>query len=101
MYMRSGKAELQNVKEDNAMWTEGTMDGYEYWVKHYEVGSSYGIDEGRISKLSIRKNGVELYGYDRGCAGRQGCAAHPTIQYHRPAPQQHALRTGDANDCYL
>ena len=66
MYMRSGKAELQNVKEDNAMWTEGTMDGYEYWVKHYEVGSSYGIDEGRISKLSIRKNSVEVYGYDRG-----------------------------------
>ena len=66
MYMRSGKAELQNAKEDNTMWTEGTMDGYEYWVKHYEEGSSYGIDEGRISKLSIRKNGVELYGYDRG-----------------------------------
>ena len=66
MYMRSGKAERQNTKEDDTMWTEGTMDGYEYWVKHYEEGSSYGIDEGRISKLSIRKNGVEVYGYDRG-----------------------------------
>ena len=66
MYMRNGKAEQQNMKEDGTMWTEGTMDGYEYWVKHYEEGSCYGIDEGRISKLSIRKNGVELYGYDRG-----------------------------------
>jgi len=54
------------MKEDSKMWTEGIMDGYEYWVKHYEEGSTYGIDEGRISKLIIRKNGVELYGYDRG-----------------------------------
>ena len=42
------------------------MDGYEYWVKHYEEGSSYGIDGGRISKLSIRKNDSELYSYERG-----------------------------------
>ena len=27
------------------MWTEGVIDGYEYWVKHYEEGSTYGIDE--------------------------------------------------------
>ena len=64
--MLNGKTGQQHRKENDTMWTEGMMDGYEYWVKHYEVGSSYGIDEGRISKLSIRKNGVELYGYDRG-----------------------------------
>ena len=48
------------------MWTQGTIDGYAYWVKHYEEGSQFGIDGGRISKLTIRKDGTELYNYDRG-----------------------------------
>ena len=37
------------------MWKEGTIlisgKGYRYWVKHYEEGSQFGIDGGRISKL--------------------------------------------------
>jgi hypothetical protein len=49
------------------MWSQGKINGYEYWVKHYEEGSEmYGISEGRISKLSIRKDGKEIYNYDRG-----------------------------------
>ena len=48
------------------MWTQGTIDGYAYWVKHYEEGSQFGINGGRISKLTIRKDGTELYNYDRG-----------------------------------
>jgi len=48
------------------MWTKGTLNGYDYCIKHYEESSHYGIDEGRISKMSIRKNGKELYNYDRG-----------------------------------
>ena len=48
------------------MWSEGTLNGYAYWVKHFEKGSDYGINEGRISKLSIRKDGKEIYNYDRG-----------------------------------
>ena len=48
------------------MWTQGTINGYAYWVKHYEEDSQFGIENGRISKLSIRKNGKELYNYDRG-----------------------------------
>ena len=48
------------------MWSEGTIGEYKYWVKHYDEGSDYGIDEGRISKLTIRKGGRELYNYDRG-----------------------------------
>jgi len=48
------------------MWGQGTSKGYEYWVKHYEEGSQFGIDGGRISKLSIRKDGKELYSFDRG-----------------------------------
>jgi hypothetical protein len=46
--------------------TSGTM--YKYWVKHYEEGSEFGIDGGRISKLTIRKLDCtkDLYNYDRG-----------------------------------
>ena len=57
------------------MWREGiiacpaTNGKYKYWVKHYEEGSeTYGINGGRISKLTIRKLGEtrDLYNYDRG-----------------------------------
>jgi hypothetical protein len=57
------------------MWSEGiiaipkTGGKYKYWVKHYEEGSeTYGIDGGRISKLTIRKlnENRDLYNYDRG-----------------------------------
>ena len=56
------------------MWSEGTIQGYKYWVKHYETGSQYsigaceenGYDGGKISKLSIRKGNEEMYNYDRG-----------------------------------
>lgn len=57
------------------MWSKGTIgvpqkDGNyiacKYWVKHYEEGSEWGIDEGRISKLEIRINGKITANYDRG-----------------------------------
>ncbi len=48
------------------MWTSGKIDGFEYELKHYEKGSVYGIGEGRISKLEIRKDGKILVNYDRG-----------------------------------
>ena len=43
------------------MWGHGTSNGYEYWVKYYESGSEYGINGGKISKLSIRKGGKAVY----------------------------------------
>ena len=57
------------------MWKEGTIgipnaDGTNtichYWVKHYEEGSVFGIDGGRISKLMIRIDGKVTCNYDRG-----------------------------------
>jgi hypothetical protein len=56
------------------MWSEGiitdvnTNIGYKYWVKHFEEGSEFGIDGGKISKLTIRKVGEsrDLCNYDRG-----------------------------------
>jgi hypothetical protein len=56
------------------MWSEGIIasptmgNKYKYWCKHYEEGSEFGIDSGRISKLTIRRldSSKDLYNYDRG-----------------------------------
>ena len=56
------------------MWSKGIIAGpttgehYKYWVKHFEEGSQYGIDGGKISKLAIRKvdSALDLCNYDRG-----------------------------------
>lgn len=52
------------------MWEKGefAIDGeeYEYCAKVYDTGSEYGIDDGRVSKLQIKRGGVEIVAYDRG-----------------------------------
>jgi len=56
------------------MWTQGQIAAlesnttYSYWAKVYETGSEHGINQGRVSKLTIRKQGEtrDLYNYDRG-----------------------------------
>ena len=59
------------------MWSEGVIgipdakdkEKYTkcyYWVKHYDEPSEYGIDEGRISKLMLKRNGEIAYNFDRG-----------------------------------
>lgn len=58
------------------MWSEGTIGipkkdgGYKnvkYWVKHFEEPSEdYGINDGKISKLSLKMDGEWIANYDRG-----------------------------------
>ena len=57
------------------LWHEGTIgipqkDGSSkiahYWVKAYDEGSAYGINEGKISKLQITIDGETVVSYDRG-----------------------------------
>jgi hypothetical protein len=60
------------------MWSEGTIgipDAKDkakttichYWVKHYEEPSEeYGINGGKISKLTIKVKGCVTANYDRG-----------------------------------
>ena len=52
------------------MWKEGAIKVndsiFHYWIKQWDVGSKYGIDGGRISKLTIKRGGVEVVNYDRG-----------------------------------
>lgn len=40
--------------------------GYRYWVKHFNEGSQFGIDGGRISKLMIKRGDETVCNYDRG-----------------------------------
>ena len=48
------------------MWMFGSIDGYEYEAKVYDLGSEYGINGGRISKLYVTKAGRVVINYDRG-----------------------------------
>lgn len=52
------------------MWKEGTVsvngEIFHYWLKQYEEGSEFGINGGRISKLTIKRSGREVYNFDRG-----------------------------------
>lgn len=56
-------------------WHEGTIgipqkDGSSkiahYWVEAFEEGSEWGINGGKISKLSIKLDGKWVVNYDRG-----------------------------------
>lgn len=52
------------------MWHEGTIkigrSIFQYWVKYYDEPSHFGIGNGRISKLMLKRNGRIVYNYDRG-----------------------------------
>ena len=52
------------------MWSEGSIKVrnslFHYWVKHYDEPSEYGINEGRVSKLMLKRNGEIVYIFDRG-----------------------------------
>ena len=58
------------------MWHEGTIGipikgsskfwVAHYWVKAYEKGGKFGIDGGRISKLTLKIDGQTVINYDRG-----------------------------------
>lgn len=45
---------------------EGSSKIAHYWVKAYEEGSEWGINGGKISKLSIKIDGKWVANYDRG-----------------------------------
>ena len=52
------------------LWHEGDLQvgktSYHYWAKVYDEGSEWGINEGRISKLTIKIDGKTVVSYDRG-----------------------------------
>ena len=57
------------------MWKEGTIGipkegkNYKvvhYWIKVYEEGSQFGINGGKILKLTLKLDGEVIANYDRG-----------------------------------
>ena len=49
------------------MWYRGRINSQvRYEAKVYDGGSEFGIDGGRISKLRVTRNGIEIVWYERG-----------------------------------
>lgn len=52
------------------MWRKGKIEvenrTIQYWIKSFDLGSPYGIDEGRISKLMLKRDGQIIANFDRG-----------------------------------
>ncbi len=47
-------------------WTVGTIGEFRFRAKVYGAPSKYGIDNGRVSKLEIKKGTMPVVNYDRG-----------------------------------
>ena len=45
---------------------DGSTKIVHYWIKVYEEGNQFGINGGRISKLSLKMDGEWIANYDRG-----------------------------------
>jgi len=55
------------ITKTEGNWTMGTIDGFDFEVKHYQEGSEFGINGGRISKLWIGNKGQKAAAwYERG-----------------------------------
>lgn len=56
----------------NGLWKDGRLQLagglFHFWIKRFDEGSEFGIDGGRISKLTIKneRTGKEVANYDRG-----------------------------------
>ena len=52
------------------MWAEGSIkigtSVFHYGVKHYGEPSIYGYEEGRASKIMLKRNGEIVFNFDRG-----------------------------------
>ena len=64
------KKEQITTLADHGLWKEGGMKVgnsiFRFWAKVYDLPSDYGIENGRISKLSLHRNGELVCNYDRG-----------------------------------
>lgn len=62
--------ELENVKftsfPSNTNWVQGAIgSGIKFEAKLFDKGSRFGIKQGRVSKLSIEKDGKTIVNYSR------------------------------------
>jgi hypothetical protein len=60
------------------MWVEGNIGAYHYSAKVFQVGSRFGVNGGRISKLFISGSRGFIAEYDRGWSKRPRSKAAKT-----------------------
>lgn len=68
-YEEGDLAHDHGIEVGSNLFTEGrilSMPGYSFEAKLYDEPSHYGIGEGKISKLDLRKDGALVARYDRG-----------------------------------
>ena len=68
-YVDRSKVEITKGDTSKDLAIAGKIVGHDnctFEVKVFDKGSEYGIDYGRISKLTIWENGLELANYSRG-----------------------------------
>ena len=66
--------------EQSENWCSGVCGNYAFEAKSFDTGSSFGIDNGRVSKLHIwhkDKKGCDLMSYERGWDIRPSKAVKP------------------------
>jgi hypothetical protein len=57
---------IYNMKNNkNNAHIKGELNGYNFDALVFEEESEYGINEGRVSKLFVSRNGKNLITYDR------------------------------------
>lgn len=54
------------VNRIDGNWQTGMVGDYWFQAKVFDEPSEFGINDGRVSKLSVRKDGEEIMNYDRG-----------------------------------
>jgi len=60
---------LDGGRNENSHWISGriiTLPGYTFHAKVYAEPSTFGIDDGKISELQVKKYDLEVINYDRG-----------------------------------
>ena len=67
MYNDRQIEELNTIKtEVMKMWRYGRIGKYDFAAKVYDIPSDSGINQGRVSKLTIKKGSRIVASYDRG-----------------------------------
>lgn len=62
----------ETATQTNGLWKDGRLQLagglFHFWIKRFDEGSGFGIDGGKISKLTIKneRTGKEVANYDRG-----------------------------------
>lgn len=52
--------------DNSSNWVSGKCGDYKFEAKLFDDGSVFGINNGRVSKLSLRLNGRTVLNFDRG-----------------------------------